>query len=185
MTETSWQADPLNWGHGPKEIDIFLEPTCPFSVRAFGKLDALLEKAGADKITVKIRLHSQPWHMYSGVITRAILAASTLEGGRETARAVMDAVFAHREEYEFTDHAAGPNMDATPNQIIERIRQHSGVDVTEAFAIPTLDRLVKSHTRFARQNGIHVSPSFMIDGLIDPSIGSGDEVEVWIEKLGV
>lgn len=185
MTENTWHADPLIWGHGPKEFDIFLEPTCPFSARAFGKLDVLLEKAGADKITVKVRLLSQPWHMFSGVITRAILAASTLDGGKETARAVMDAVYAHRDDYEFTDHAAGPNMDATPKQIIDRIKLHSGVDVAEAFAIQTLDRLVKSHTRFARQNGAHVSPTFMVDGLIDPSIGSGDEVERWVEKLGV
>ena len=178
-------ADPLIWGHGPTEFDIFLEPTCPFSARAFSKLDELLAKAGADNIAVNLRLHSQPWHMYSGVITRAILAASTMQGGRETARAVMDAVYAHRDDYEFDDHATGPNMDATPNQIIERIKSHSGVDVAEAFAIPTLDKLVKSHTRFARQNGIHVSPTFMIDGLIDPSIGSGDSVASWIEKLGV
>ena len=115
MTEDTWHADPLIWGHGPKVFDIFLEPTCPFSARAFGKLDALLEKAGADNITVKLRLLSQPWHMFSGVITRAILAASTLDGGRDTAKAVMAAVYAHRDDYEFTDHAAGPNMDATPN----------------------------------------------------------------------
>jgi len=134
---------------------------------------------------VNIRLLSQPWHMYSGVITRAILAAATLDGGKETAKAVMAAVYAHRDDYEFTDHAAGPNMDTTPKQIIERIRLHSGIDVAAAFKIPTLDRLVKSHTRFARQNGAHVSPTFMIDGLIDLSIGSGDEVEQWMKKLGV
>lgn len=185
MTENSWHADPLIWGHGPKEFDIFLEPTCPFSAKAFGKLDALLESAGADKITVRLRLLSQPWHMYSGVITRAILAASTLIGGKDAAKTVMAAVYAHRDDYEFTDHAAGPNMDATPQQIIERLERHSGIDVTAPFAIPTLDRLVKSHTRFARQNGAHVSPTFMIDGLIDASIGSGDAIETWMEKLGV
>lgn len=185
MTDKSWEADPLIWGHGSTAFDIFLEPTCPFSARTFGKLDALLDKAGADRITVKLRLLSQPWHMYSGVITRAILAASTLDGGKETAKAVMAAVYKHRDDYEFTDHAAGPNMDTTPSQIIERIRLHSGVDVAAAFAIPTLDRLVKSHTRFARQNGAHVSPTFMIDGLTDPAISSGDDIEQWIEKLGV
>ena len=51
-------------------------------------------------------------------------------------------------------------------------------------ALRSLDRLVKHHTRFARQNGAHVTPTFMVDGLIDLSIGSGDTVEQWIEKLG-
>jgi hypothetical protein len=55
---------------------VFLEPTCPFSVKAFGKLEDLLDQGGEDRITIKVRLQSQPWHMYSGVIVRCILAAS-------------------------------------------------------------------------------------------------------------
>jgi hypothetical protein len=66
-------ADPLVWGHGPKTLEIFLEPTCPFSARAFGKLDELLERAGPKQLTIKVRLVSQPWHLYSPVVTRAIL----------------------------------------------------------------------------------------------------------------
>jgi len=34
---------------------VLLEPTCPFSVKAFGKLDDLLDQAGKDRITVKLR----------------------------------------------------------------------------------------------------------------------------------
>lgn len=183
MTETKWHADPLAWGHGPRVFEAFLEPTCPFSVRAFGKLDALLAEAGEDRITIRIRLQSQPWHMYSGVIVRCILAASTLPGGRETAKTVMAAVAAHREEFEFERHCRGPNMDATPHDIIARIEGYSGVKLAEAFAIPDLDREIKWHCKYARQNGIHVSPTFMIDGLVQPGIGSGDAVEDWAARL--
>jgi hypothetical protein len=52
QTTTKWRADPLTWGHGPRLFEMFLEPTCPFSVRAFGKLDDLLKQAGDDRITV-------------------------------------------------------------------------------------------------------------------------------------
>src|ERR1700719_2960044 len=104
----AWRADPLVWGHGPHVFEVFLEPTCPFSVRAFGKLDDLLSTAGEDRITIKLRLQSQPWHMYSGVIVRCILAASTLEGGKTAAKSVMAAVTAHREEFEFERHCTGP-----------------------------------------------------------------------------
>jgi hypothetical protein len=96
--------------------------------------------------------------MYSGVIVRCILAASTLEGGKTAAKCVMAAVAAHREEFEFDRHFSGPNLDATPNDIIRRIERYSGVKLAEAFAIPDLDREVKWHCRHARQNGIHVSP---------------------------
>ncbi|MBN9026050.1 MAG: thioredoxin domain-containing protein [Rhizobiales bacterium] len=183
MTGNTWQADPLTWGTGPRVLEVFLEPTCPYSMRAFGKLDALLEQAGADRITIKIRLQSQPWHLYSGVITRAIVAASTLAGGKETAKKVMAAVGAHREEFEFDHHCGGPNLDTTPNQILERMEAYSGVPLKAAFAIPDLDREVKWHCKYARQNGIHVSPTFLIDGLVQADMSSGDEVSAWVRKL--
>ena len=183
MTQTPWHADPLVWGHGPRVFEVFLEPTCPFSVRAFGKLDDLLAQAGEDRITIKIRLQSQPWHMYSGVITRCILAASTLPSGKAAAKCVMAAVASHREEFEFERHRSGPNMNATPNDVIARIERYSGVQLAEAFAIPDLDREIKWHCKYARQNGIHVSPTFMIDGLVHADISSGDAVADWASRL--
>lgn len=65
-TQPHLQAQPLVWGHGPRTFEVFLEPTCPYSVRAFNKLDDLLDEVGADNVTIKIRLQSQPWHMFSG-----------------------------------------------------------------------------------------------------------------------
>ncbi len=185
MSETTpqWRADPLSWGHGPRVFEIFLEPTCPFSVRAFLKLDELLALAGEDRITVKIRLQSQPWHLYSGVIVRSVLAASTLPEGKEAAKAVLKAVAQHREEFEFTKHCSGPNLDATPRDIIARLESYSGLTLSDAFAIPDLDREIKWHAKYARQNGIHSSPSFLIDGLLRPEISSGDAVADWAKHL--
>lgn len=180
---TTWKAAELAWGHGPRVFEMFLEPTCPFSNRALGKLKDLLATAGEDRITVRIRLQSQPWHLFSGVIVRAILAASTLENGREAALRVMEAVAAHRDEFEFENHCTGPNRDATPNDIIARIERYSGVKLAAAFDIPDLDREFKKHCRYARQNGIHATPTFMIDGLVQPDISSGDAVSVWAERL--
>lgn len=178
------QAQPLEWGHGPNIFEVFLEPTCPFSVKAFNKLDALLEQVGEENVTVKIRLQSQPWHLFSGVIVRCILAASTLPEGKDAAKRVMQAVADHREEFEFTDHCAGPNMQATPEQIIARLERYSGVRVSDAFAVPELQTLIKWHCKYARQNGIHVSPTFMVNGLVQADLGSGDDVSVWAKRIG-
>lgn len=185
MTHVAWRADPLSWGHGPRIFEIFLEPTCPYSVRAFNKLDDFLKQAGEDEVTIKVRLQSQPWHMYSGVLVRCILAASTLPGGKETAKKVMAAIGVHREEFEFAHHAGGPNMDVTPNALIERLENYSGIQLKEAFAIPDLDREIKRHCKYARQNGIHVSPTFMIDGLVQADMSSGDDIEAWVKKVSV
>ena len=181
--QTALQPQPLEWGHGPRTFEVFLEPTCPYSVKAFNKLDALLKHVGEDKVTVKIRLQSQPWHIYSGLIIRYILAASTLSDGRAAAHKVMKAVADHREEFEFTDHCSGPNLDATPRQIVERLKAYSGVDASEPFARADLQTVIKWHCKYARQNGIHVSPTFMVNGLVQADLGSGDDVGVWAERI--
>ncbi|MFJ2982740.1 MULTISPECIES: DsbA family protein [unclassified Pseudomonas] len=177
--------DTLSWGHGPRTLEVFLEPTCPFSVRAFYKFDELLTEAGEDALTLKIRLQSQPWHMFSGVVVRCILAAASLPDGKESAKAVMNSVARHREEFEFEHHAGGPNLDATPNDIIRRIEIYSGIALREAFANAELEHSIKWQCKYARQNGIHVSPTFMIDGLIMPLMSSGDTVAEWIDKIGL
>jgi Thioredoxin len=178
-----WRADPLVWGHGPRIFEMFLEPTCPFSARAFGKLDELLAQAGEDRVTVKIRLQSQPWHLFSGIIVRCILAASTLDDGKNVAKAVMSAVATRREEFEFDHHCGGPNLNATPNDIIARLEGYSGIQLRDAFALSDLDREIKWHSKYARQNGIHVSPTFMIDGLVQANMSSGDVVSDWASRL--
>ena len=117
------------------------------------------------------------------MIVLCIVAASTLHSGKAAAKAVMAAVAAHREEFEFERHCSGPNLDAAPNDIIARIERYSGVKLAEAFAIPDLDREVKWHAKYSRQNGIHVSPTFMIDGLVQADMSSGDAVDDWVSRL--
>jgi hypothetical protein len=79
----------------------------------------VVNQAREDRIAIKLRLQSQPRQTYSAVIVRCILAASTLDIGKAAAKAVM-AVAAHREEFEFERYCSGPNLDATPNDIIAR-----------------------------------------------------------------
>ena len=185
MSVGSNSAAPLIWGHGPRVLEVFLEPTCPFCARAYPKLFDLLAEVGEEKLTLKIRLHSQPWHLFSGIVTRAIIAASTLPDGREAADKVMRTVFNNREDYEFEKHAKGPNLDCTPMALLARLDSQSGVDVATAFVLPGLDVDMKWHTKYARQNGIHVSPTFMINGLVAPGMSSGDSIDKWKADLGL
>ncbi len=181
--EPSRPAAPLELGHGRAELEVFLEPTCPFSRRAFEKLPALLAAVGEDRLTIRIRFVSQPWHLFSGIVTRTILAASATEGGRDAALKAMAGVFARREDFEFEDHCSGPNMHRTPAEIIADISAIVGADLSEAFRLKSVDRALRRHTRHARQNGIHESPTFMIDGLVEPDMGSAQRVEEWAEHL--
>lgn len=176
---------PLELGHGPTELEIFLEPTCPFSKRAFEKLDQLMKLAGEDRLTIKIRFVSQPWHLFSGIVTRAILAASATEGGRDLGFAAISAVYAHREDFEFEEHHSGPNMDRTPNEIIAELSQLIGVDLSKAWTYPAVGEALRWHTRYARQNGIHVSPTFLVNRIVSGTMSSGHSVEEWAKEMGL
>ena len=185
MTHSAASPDPLVWGHGKKVLEVFLEPTCPFSGRAFAKFDELMQQAGEDRLTLKIRLQSQPWHMFSPLVTRAIIAASSLPAGKEAAKVVMTAVFKNREDFILENHASGPNLEQSPRSLLSKIEALSGIELTDAFEQQELQLAVKWHARYARQNGIHVTPTFMVDGLVANDMGSGDEVSAWLEKLGL
>ncbi|WP_290873088.1 hypothetical protein [Aquabacterium sp.] len=92
-------------------------------------------------------------------------------------------MFAHREAFVLEKHATGPNLDQSPRDVLRLIEKLSGVPVVEAFQEPSLDVDLKWHARYARQNGIHGSPSFMVDGLLAADINSGDELSVWLDKM--
>jgi hypothetical protein len=176
--------EPIELGHGTLELEVFLEPTCPFSKRAFEKLQPLLNAVGEDKLTVKIRFLSQPWHLFSGIVTRSILAASATARGKQAGLAAMSAVFDHREEFEFEDHCSGPNMDRTPAQIIAHISDLTGIDLAQAFKLKSVDHALRWHTKYCRQTGVHVSPTFAVNRLINNNMGSGQSIEEWFKELG-
>ena len=177
--------EPIELGHGRVELEVFLEPTCPFSKRAFGKLQPLLDAVGEDKLTIKIRFVSQPWHLFSGIVTRCILAATATEGGKQAGLSAMNAVFDHREEFEFEDHCSGPNMERTPAQIIAHISKLTGIDIADAFKLKSVDQALRWHTKYTRQTGVHVSPTFAVNRLINNNMGSGQSIEDWSKELGL
>ncbi len=174
---------PLELGHGKTELEVFLEPTCPYSKRAFAKLPALVEAVGEDRLTVRIRFVSQPWHLFSGIVTRAILAASATPGGKAAAFKAMEGIYADREAFEFEDHSHGPNMNRTPAEILADISKLAGTDLSSAFRLKSVDQAMRWHAKYVRQNGVHESPTFAINGLVERNMSSGQTVEEWAELI--
>jgi hypothetical protein len=173
---------PLAFGHGPTELEVFLEPTCPYSKRAFEKFPTLVEAAGAERLTIRIRFLSQPWHLYSGVVTRGILAAAAA-GGADVGLAVMAGIYKDRDAYEFDEHCRGANMDRTPADILRALSALAGRDLTEAFCFKTVDRALRWNVRYGRQMGVHSSPSFAIDRMVEPQMSSGQTVDEWLALI--
>jgi hypothetical protein len=176
--------EPIEFGRGKTELEVFLEPTCPFSKRAFGKFEALLAAVGEDRLTIKVRFVSQPWHLSSSVVTRCILAASATPGGKRAGVAAMRAVYDHREDFEGEDHVSGPNMSRSPEQTIAHVSRLCGIELAEAFRLKSVDQAVRWHAKYSRQNGVHVSPTFAVNRILSASMGSGQSVEEWSKELG-
>ncbi|MGE0522196.1 MAG: DsbA family protein [Variibacter sp.] len=174
---------PIEFGHGKAELEVFLEPTCPHSKRAFEKLPQLISAVGDSRLTAKIRFVSQPWHLFSGIVTRGILAAAATAGGTKAALQAIQAVYDNREAFEFENHCAGPNMNRTPADIVGDISRLSGVDIHEAFKLKSVDLALRWHAKYGRQNGIHFSPTFMVNGLVEPAMSSGQTIEEWTKIL--
>jgi protein-disulfide isomerase len=168
----------LSLGRGKAELEVFIEPTCPHCGRAFGKLEELLKAVGEDRLTIKVRFVSQPWHLFSSVTTRSVLAAS-LAGGKELAFKALAGIYADRPSFEAEEHCKGPTMDASPNQIVARISAIVGQDLTPAYQLKSVDRAVRWHAKYVRQNGVHVSPTFAVNGLVEPNMGSRQTIEEW------
>ncbi len=181
--QDSRAIQPIRLGRGELELEIYIEPTCPFSKRAFAKLQPLLSAVGASQLTINIRFLSQPWHLFSAVVTRSILAATATPGGAEAGLKVIKTVFENREDFICKDHCAGPNLNRSPADIVGHISQLSGIDLSEAFRFDSVTRAVKWHTKFARQNGVHSSPSFAINGLLNDAMSSGQSIEEWAQLL--
>ena len=175
-------AEDLRWGTGPRTFEVFLEPTCPFSGKAFNKLMSLIDSVG-DEFQVAVRLNPQPWHTFSSPICRAILASALGDNGKTAAFDVMRSVFANREEFILHEHREGPNMALSPATIISRLEELSGVEIAPLFARSDVTQDLKWHTRFGRQNGVHSTPSFMVDGLLTEKLSSGQTVEEWKDFL--
>lgn len=184
-TKDSKNLESLRLGRGDLELEVFLEPTCPFSKRAFDKLQPLLSAVGENKITINIRFVSQPWHLFSAVVTRCILAASATEGGHNAGLNALNKVFENREEFVCEGHCAGPNLDLSPAKIVSHISDLSGVDFGDAFELDEVTQAVKWHAKYARQNGVHSSPSFAVNGLINDAMGSGQSIDEWAQMLGL
>jgi len=181
----------------PHTLDIFVDYVCPFSAKLAFTIDKvvkpLLDAGGKyeGKVKAIIRLQVQPWHSASTLTHESALAV---------ARAVPDKFWPYSVELfkHQSDFFDIPCSNLTPIQIREKLvnlalpivgqdkkgeildlltyktTPNGGVDVTEDL---------KYTIKFSRQNGIHVSPTVLWDGLVVNEISSSWGADEWNDFL--
>ena len=50
---------------------------------------------------------------------------------------------------------------------------------------PSVGAALRWHTRYARQNGVHFSPTFAVNRIVNPNMSSGQKIEEWATQLGL
>jgi len=174
-------------------LEVFLDYACPFSARMANKLNTfvrdIIDSRYPGKVKVIFRPHVQSWHVGSVITHEAGLAA--LRASPENYWPFSLALFKRQEEYFDI-----PTQDLTPRQIRENLAKLASEvlppDAVEKFkellvfkGTPNGGNAVtddlKYTIKFSRQNGIHVSPSTLWDGLFQSQISSGWDEKEWSE----
>ncbi|KAI0375940.1 hypothetical protein BV20DRAFT_26758 [Pilatotrama ljubarskyi] len=182
----------------PHTLEIFLDYVCPFSAKLSLAIDKVLRPLFAPggqyagKVKVIFRNQVQPWHATSTFVHEAGLAV---------ARVAPDdfwkfslALFARQGEYFDI-----PSSTLTPLQIREKLAALVAETIGEDKVAPFKALLaikpsppnggtgvtddLKYTVKFARQNGVHVSPSALWDGIIVNEVSSSWGEKEWTEFL--
>ncbi|EMD40528.1 hypothetical protein CERSUDRAFT_44584 [Gelatoporia subvermispora B] len=183
--------------HAPHTLDVFLDFVCPYSKKLVFAIDAVLRPLLGPggkydgKVHIIFRPQVQPWHSSSTFTHEAALAA--LRVAPDKFWAFTLALFKRQEE--FFDI---PTSTLTPLQIREKLA-HIAAGVIGEQNVPAFKDLLalkstpnggvavtddlKYTIKFSRQNGIHVSPTALWDGLVANEISSSWAEKEWVEFL--
>jgi len=181
----------------PHTLDLFLDYVCPYSAKVAFKIETILRpliSSGGPyegKVKLIVRLQVQPWHATSTLVHEAALAA--LRVSPDNFWAFSLALFKRQVEY-----FDAPSQDLTIRQIREKLAQLAS-EVLPADTIEQFKDLLtirgsanggtgvtddlKYNVKFARQNSIHVSPTALWDGLVQPQVESSWLEKEWLEFL--
>lgn len=175
-------------------IEIYLDYVCPYSVKIYKKLRTTIipkiNELYPNKFTFIFRHQIQPWHPSSTLVHEAAIAVSLI--APEKFWEFSDALFDHSEEY-YDEPLYNESRKETYVRLAKLAQDSVGVEpekFLELVSIPAesgnkgnfLAPDVKYFIKQARQNGIHVSPTVVINGVTDSSIESSTELDVWVEK---
>ncbi|KAI0347510.1 hypothetical protein BDW22DRAFT_1351958 [Trametopsis cervina] len=183
----------------PHTLEFYLDYVCPYSAKIALAIDGILRPyfapngKYAGKVKIIFRNQVQPWHASSTFVHEAGLAVARVAPQQFWPFSL--ALWKAQEEYFDI-----PTSDLTPKQIRQKLAELAtpfiGEQKREAFVdllalktspnggVDVTDDL-KYTVKFSRQNGIHVSPTAVFDGLIANEISSGWSRDDWDKWLAV
>ncbi|KAJ1646615.1 hypothetical protein IWQ61_010179 [Dispira simplex] len=180
----------------PTVIEAYLDYACPFS-KLFYKhfledVFPYIQKTYTDQVQFIFRHQVQGWHPQSTILTEAALAVELLDP--QAFYPFSTTLFDHQQDY-FNEAIYNRSWHDL-HQSLANLAVQVGIDsarVQSLLAIkpsPEPKNLgnettgqLKLHVKLGRQQGIHVSPTVLFNGIVDTSISSSWTLDQWVEYL--
>ncbi|CEL60803.1 hypothetical protein RSOLAG1IB_04042 [Rhizoctonia solani AG-1 IB] len=178
----------------PHTLELYLDFVCPFSAKIFlNAVDQVLKPLFTDgvyagKVKLLLRLQPQPWHGSSTFTHEAALAV-----GRVAPSKFLEyATELFKAQEQFFDI---PTSTLTPLQIREKlvalapegVDKKAVADLLELKSTPnggvSVTDDLKYNIKLGRQNGVHVTPSALWDGLLVNEVSSSWGKDEWQKFL--
>ncbi|KZT42925.1 hypothetical protein SISSUDRAFT_1014938 [Sistotremastrum suecicum HHB10207 ss-3] len=177
----------------PHTLDFFVDYICPYSAKLAKAIETSVKPLIAPKgkyggkVKVIFRNQVQPWHGSSTFVHEAGLAVARVSP--ENFWPFSLKLFEVQQEYFDI-----PASKLTAVQIREKLAKLSAIVLTEEQAAKVNDLLLLKSTpnggtavteelkytiKYSRQNGIHVSPTVLWDGLVAGDVSSSWGTEEW------
>ncbi|KAK4521951.1 uncharacterized protein ATC70_004490 [Mucor velutinosus] len=179
----------------PHTLEFYLDYVCPFSAKIYKKLREevwpFVESTYPDKFQFIFRQQVQPWHASSTIVHEAAIAVEKIDNKKFFE--FSDALFANQKEY--FDEALENKTRRETAESLAKLAEQVGVPSAKVLELISngtgepknhgnqVSNDLKLCIKIGRQNGIHVSPTVLVDGIKDDSVSSGWELNQWQEYL--
>ncbi|KAG1150912.1 hypothetical protein G6F37_004419 [Rhizopus arrhizus] len=185
----------LGSAFAPHTIELYLDYVCPFSAKIYKKIREqvwpYIEQTYPDKVKFIFRQQVQPWHASSTIVHEAAIAVEKINDKKFFE--FSDALFEHQKEY--FDEALETKSRREIAKELAKLAETIGVPSDKVLELlfngtgepknagNKVTNDLKLFIKIGRQNGIHVSPTLLLDGIRDDSVSSGWELDQWKEYL--
>ncbi|KAG0205853.1 hypothetical protein BGX28_002588 [Mortierella sp. GBA30] len=185
-------------------LELYLDYVCPFSAKlwnqVFHHVLPWLEKEHPGQIQIILRNQIQPWHPASTLTAEAALAVEKVDPSLFVA--FSDILF--NQQKSFFDEAvvektrsgqykALASLAASTRTSSSSLTEQKVYDLLQIASVQDpaqstntgnkVTNDLKYFVKLGRQNGIHVSPTALWDGLVENSISSGWSLDAWREFI--